>query len=255
MDETSLRRLAREHGVPMGTLEKDYALTNLLYIISGFPKLDSMVFKGGTSIKKAHFTDFRFSEDLDFTCLEDVSNDFADFVRDNMGGLDVEFVEVSDLERRDESFKFRVKYNQSTGYKTSVRVDLSLRGDVMGDHPARRIRHFYEGFDDPFSMPVISLEEIMAEKVRAVTYTKHPRHLYDIFYLHNQGVRINPDIVEAKTRSAYNESFDLDTFVKRLPEKAEFWMADLKPFLSAPPPSFDHVSKKALAVISDAMGA
>lgn len=52
MDDRSIRRLARECGVPFGTVEKDYALTSLLSRIARFPKLGSMVFKGGTAIKK-----------------------------------------------------------------------------------------------------------------------------------------------------------------------------------------------------------
>ena len=38
----------------------------------------------------------------------------------------------------------------------------------------------------------------MAEKIRALTYSKHPRHLHDIWHLHGQGVKINPDMVRAK---------------------------------------------------------
>lgn len=45
MDEKSLRMLAGRYQIPLGTLEKDYALTNLLSIITNFPKLDKIVFK------------------------------------------------------------------------------------------------------------------------------------------------------------------------------------------------------------------
>ena len=66
MDELPLRRLAGKHHISLGVLEKDYALTNLLSIIANFPKVDKMVFKGGTALKKIYFENFRFSEDLDF---------------------------------------------------------------------------------------------------------------------------------------------------------------------------------------------
>ena len=72
MEESQLRSLADRQNIPLGTLEKDYALTNLLSVIANFSKLNSMVFKGGTALKKIHFEEFRFSEDLDFVCLEDV---------------------------------------------------------------------------------------------------------------------------------------------------------------------------------------
>lgn len=108
MDEKSFRNLANKYHVSLGTLEKDYALTNLLSIITNFSKLDKMVFKGGTAIKKIYFENFRFSEDLDFVCFEDVSGDFMDFVREHMNDPDVEFTEITHLERRDESVKFKV---------------------------------------------------------------------------------------------------------------------------------------------------
>ena len=169
-----------------------------------------------------------------------------------MKGLDVEFTEIADLEKKNESVKFKVKYNQSTGARTSIKVDLSLRGDVMMGHPAKPILHFYDAFSNVFSVPVMPLEEIMAEKIRAVIYTKHPRHLYDIQYLYHQGVQINPDIVRTKIKSIYKEDFDIDKLKERLPEKAKDWIADLRPLLPDAPP-FDEVSKEVLEIITKSM--
>lgn len=253
MDEQSLRKLAGKYKIPLGTLEKDYALTNLLSVISIFPRLDKMVFKGGTALKKIYFEDFRFSEDLDFVCFEDVSENFMNFVKNNMKGLDVEFTEITDVEKKNESFKFKVKYKQSTGPKTSIKVDLSLRGDVITEHPTKPILHLYDAFPNAFSVPAMSLEEIMAEKIRAIIYTKHPRHLYDIQYLNHQGVKINPDMVRTKIKSVYKEDFDINKLIERLPEKEKDWITDLRPLLSTSPPPFEEVSKKVLEVITNAM--
>ena len=253
MDEKLLRKLASKYKIPLGTLEKDYALTNILSVIAGFPELDKMVFKGGTALKKMFFEDFRFSEDLDFVCFEDVSDNFMNFVKNSMGNLDVEFTEISNVERKGKSFRFKVKYGQSTGARTSIKVDLSLRGDVILKRPAKPVLHFYETLQTPFFVPAMALEEVMAEKIRAITYTKHPRHLYDIHYLHHQGIKINSDMVRTKIKSVYNEDFDLDKMKERLPEKARDWMTDLRPLLPVLPPSFDDVSKEVLKVITSAM--
>src|SRR5258708_34480199 len=52
-------------------IEKDYILTWLLYGISQHRILKTaMAFKGGTVLKKCYFVDYRFSEDLDFTLLD-----------------------------------------------------------------------------------------------------------------------------------------------------------------------------------------
>ncbi len=251
MNGQTFRKLARMHKIPQGTLEKDYALTNLLSLISDFPKLNRMIFKGGTAIKKIYFKDFRFSEDLDFVCLEDIVDDFINYIKNNMKNLDVEFTEISNIEKFGHSFK--VKYIQSTGAMTSIKVDLSLRGDVMMEPVTRPILHFYDTLQDEFSTPVMNLEEIMAEKIRAMTYSKHPRHLYDIQYLYNHGVRINSSMVRTKIKFIHNEDFDINRFKQGLPEKAQKWIDNLKPLLPADPPSFDDVSRDVLGIVANAM--
>ena len=67
----TLRNRAAELGVPMEALEKDYALS---YLLAGIYRNEdlhsSLVFKGGTALRKAYFGDYRFSVDLDFTAVE-----------------------------------------------------------------------------------------------------------------------------------------------------------------------------------------
>jgi len=53
-------------------IEKDYMLSWILQGISQHPSLSKIIiFKGGTVLKKVYFEDYRFSEDLDFTLLDD----------------------------------------------------------------------------------------------------------------------------------------------------------------------------------------
>ncbi len=58
-------------------VEKDYVLTWVLFGISQNQLLSkALVFKGGTALKKIFFEDYRFSEDLDFTLLDEkISNE------------------------------------------------------------------------------------------------------------------------------------------------------------------------------------
>jgi predicted nucleotidyltransferase component of viral defense system len=64
-----LRAKARERGVRLDILEKDYALSYLLAAISEIPAFDAIVLKGGTALKKAYYADYRFSQDLDYSTL------------------------------------------------------------------------------------------------------------------------------------------------------------------------------------------
>lgn len=56
-------------------IEKDYVLTWLLLALADSDLSKSLVFKGGTALKKIYFPDYRFSEDLDFTLTEKIDTD------------------------------------------------------------------------------------------------------------------------------------------------------------------------------------
>ena len=210
------------------------------------------VFHEGTCLRIFYSLE-RFSEDLDFVCLDDVSDEFMNFVKKEMKTLDLAFTEISDLEKKDESFKFKAKYAMFNGRPGSVKVDLSLRGDVVMEHQTRTILHFYDTFPQEFRIPTLNLEEIMAEKIRALIYTKHPRHLYDIWYLNGQNIPINPVMVRNKIKSVYDVDFDLELLTKRLPEKEKDWKNDLSHLLPIDPPSFAKVSNEVLEIVTDAM--
>ncbi len=66
--EAETRRLAAAKGVDLMVIDLDYALGWLLAgLFSDSAIRDSWIFKGGTSLKKCWFPEYRFSEDLDFT--------------------------------------------------------------------------------------------------------------------------------------------------------------------------------------------
>ena len=53
-------------------LERDYCLAWFLAVLSESDLKNILGFKGGTALKRCYFSDYRFSEDLDFTLLEAV---------------------------------------------------------------------------------------------------------------------------------------------------------------------------------------
>ena len=63
-------RLHKEHGgrrIPEAVLERDYCLAWFLVGLGQSRLGQILIFKGGTALKRCHFGDYRFSEDLDFT--------------------------------------------------------------------------------------------------------------------------------------------------------------------------------------------
>lgn len=67
-----IQKRANNIGVRDAQIEKDYILSWISWGIANHADLaKEIVFKGGTVLKKVYFEDYRFSEDLDFTLIND----------------------------------------------------------------------------------------------------------------------------------------------------------------------------------------
>ena len=59
--------IAEQKEVAPTTVDKDWVLSHVLDAISIPRCKESLIFKGGTCLKKCYFPEYRFSEDIDFT--------------------------------------------------------------------------------------------------------------------------------------------------------------------------------------------
>lgn len=67
-----IKKIARAWNLKPDTVEKHYVLGWILHGIVKSSIGSSLVFKGGTALSKIHYpSDWRLSEDLDFTLLDD----------------------------------------------------------------------------------------------------------------------------------------------------------------------------------------
>jgi predicted nucleotidyltransferase component of viral defense system len=68
-----LQEARKRLGIPWEVLERDYILSWILAGVSHVEALrETLIFKGGTALKKCYFGDYRFSEDLDFSGIGNV---------------------------------------------------------------------------------------------------------------------------------------------------------------------------------------
>lgn len=195
-----IRENARKHGVIPRVIEKDYCLGILLNAISKDAKNNDFVFKGGTALRKCYFDNYRFSEDIDFTVtkrqynkestLSKLIKSWCSISNDGFG-TSFELSKIS-LEREiygQESYKAVVHYRgiEGTG---KVNIDFTFYEKVESKPFQKRIKHNYSDEIDykKAKIPVYTLEEVVAEKLRAVSYIRsYPRNrdLYDINYIAN----------------------------------------------------------------------
>ncbi len=239
-----MKSLGGKYGVFTETIQKDYAATILLFIISEFDKISEMIFKGGTALKKIYFPNGRFSEDLDFTCSTDISNELETLLNVKIQECDINFTKIEKIKTGRTSKKFSVKYLNYNNYPMSVKIDLSHREKVLKTVETLPIQHFYDLKNNNFSIPSMNIEEIFAEKIRALIYAQKSRHLYDIWYLFQHRIQLNMDLVDSKL-VFYDEDFSLDKIKIAINKMKTEWDKDLGSLLPSVP-SIDEISRNVI---------
>lgn len=180
---TRLQEARRRLGIPWEVLERDYLLSWILAGISQVPVLqDALVFKGGTALRKCYFGDYRFSEDLDFSGLERIptGEKMERFVKEACEAairlLDeyapVEIICERYTEREphpggQEAFTIRARLPWQARPHTRIMIEVTVDEPIFWPTERRRIIHDY-GEPLDAEVKVYSLEEIVAEKLRAL---------------------------------------------------------------------------------------
>lgn len=186
-----IAKLAHRLGVGDRVIEKDYVLGWLLVAIAQSDLRDQMVFKGGTALKKCYYPDYRFSEDLDFTLLADLSHDsvrdafaalFPRLARQVNLGLTLRSAELSVYQSTTLLIDYEGPLRGRMGSRP-VKVDLT-RGELLQYPPAERPLHAsYSDYPAGVTLPTYTLEEILTEKLCALLGRTEPRDLYDVYWL------------------------------------------------------------------------
>jgi uncharacterized protein len=189
-----LQRMAFEQRVPEQMIERDYVLAWMLGALAAPDSSPRLVAKGGTSLKRIFFADWRFSEDLDFTSpepwtevtLKTFLGAACRQVRAECG-LDLEVGEIT-LRMTDAAPRNATAYLSYVGPLQRIRRPRQIKLDVTFDEilvnkPVIKpvIRTFSDEPLPPKMVVVYSLEEICAEKLRTLQQRTEPRDLYDIW--------------------------------------------------------------------------
>lgn len=181
IDKRELLEKARDRNIPLAMVEKDYVLGWLLF---GFSRILPLVFKGGTALSKIYFpTTWRLSEDIDFAFME---TDFEIIT----GQLECIFSTIKDRSEIElklksefsnpEYLQLKIGYSAILG-KNWIKVDATKEQPV-NSIKKKKIQQIYTDYPD-FQIQVESLEEILAEKLRALLERKKCRDYYDIWKL------------------------------------------------------------------------
>ena len=268
-----LQEARRRLGIPWEVLERDYLLSWMLAGISRVPVLqDTLVFKGGTALRKCYFGDYRFSEDLDFSGLDGVPKgghlqrsvmeacETAARVLDEYAPVEItseRYLEREPHPGGQEAFTIRARFPWQGRLQTRIMVEVTLDEPVLRPPEKRLVMHEY---GEPLSaqVQVYSLEEIVAEKLRALLQQaemferrgwsrSRARDYYDLWrVLGEYGDSMNLEGFDSMLREKCSvravsftrtDDFFHDPMLAYVEETWEQWLGPLVPGL----PSFDTV--------------
>jgi predicted nucleotidyltransferase component of viral defense system len=213
IDRSQLIQLARLGGLRPHQQEKHYVQALVLNALAEEP----LVFKGGTYLWFFHGLR-RFSEYLDFTSADGTFRDLPSRVSSDLALMGVENRVKSETDDpRGLSFRISARgpLNTSSKDECHVYVEISRREKVLDRTLPLR-------FDFPqYALPVktirgMALDEVGAEKVRAILTREKARDLYDLHHLvTRKGIAYRADLVAEKLRY-YELRFEEEAFLKRI---------------------------------------
>lgn len=181
IDRRELLEKARQKGLNLMMIEKDYVLGWLLY---GFAKKNNLVFKGGTALSKIYFPKiWRLSEDLDFslpegelqTVLDRAETVFSEIeMRSGIG------FNLKSSHMNPEYLQLKIQYQGVIG-RNWIKVDVT-KNDLVEKPVLKPVRRAYSDYP-VFRIRVESPEEIFASKLRTVIERKKCRDYFDLWLL------------------------------------------------------------------------
>lgn len=195
-----IQKKANQVGVRDQQIEKDYILSWILWGIANHEQLSKiLVFKGGTVLKKVYFEDYRFSEDLDFTLLDnEISNEqifelFNEIFNLIKEEANIPLKKIDDdeadadkaKEDKEDGLNFYIGYVGPLGgfgNNKKVKIDISKSEKLEFEPIVKNAIVDYSDLED-YKLQCYPLEELLVEKLRCTMQRMQPRDYYDIWYL------------------------------------------------------------------------
>jgi predicted nucleotidyltransferase component of viral defense system len=215
--EAAIKETADELGIKDYFIEKDYWISLVLKRLSESKYVDSVVFKGGTSLSKGHKLIKRFSEDVDVAVIitpEMSGNKIKNLIRsvEKEIAIDLSEIEAEGITSKGSRFRkalyeFQVIRNQKSTITESIIVEInsftnpfpyhkisiqSMIGEYLQSQNQNELVRKY-GLE-AFEVNVLDKEQTLIEKLVSLirfSFDSNPieslkskiRHFYDLYYL------------------------------------------------------------------------
>ena len=214
--ERKLKRIAEQNSINPYYQEKEYLQHIFLREISG----EDLVFKGGTCLKICYNLP-RFSEDLDFNT--DLSpGEIEKAVKKGVGayeriGIDAEF-ERSERFEDSSSYTAHLRfegplYSGNRSSTNTIQIDAGRRTGTLLETDVKQVKSPYPDIPSYF-LTVMQLEEILAEKIAAMSERSKGRDLFDVWFLIDE-MEIRKNLVNQKMSEPVEVNFPAEREYRR----------------------------------------
>lgn len=236
---------------PYEVIEKDYYVTMLLKLLSD--KIPYIVFKGGTSLSKCYKVIKRFSEDIDITIDDNLTQGQKKHVKQaiivSAAQLGMTIDNIENIRSRRDYNRYLISYKTIIPSKNKILsttiiletsyISVSFPTNVLfvssfiGNELFKGNPNVIEDYDlYPFDMKVQGLDRTFVDKIFAIcdyylqdNIDKHSRHLYDVYkllpYIHldNDFRNFIEDVRKERSKSAVCVSATCEYDVTKLLNK------------------------------------
>ncbi|MCF8308389.1 MAG: nucleotidyl transferase AbiEii/AbiGii toxin family protein [Bacteroidales bacterium] len=221
------------YDVPKSTIDKDWVLGHLLNALFSFDDIrNQFVFKGGTCLRKVHFDDYRFSEDLDFTLKDKAFIIDEKLIKRAMrhasslsnARFSLAYLKPTRSEDEGQGYEIKIKFWGAdhnprqrplppARWQTSVKLDISYSESLLLKPEQSRLFHPYSDKEKIMqTVLAYQLEEILAEKLRSLIQRNRPRDIYDSWYLFKHHENINfREVKEALFIKSRNKGIEIES--------------------------------------------
>lgn len=276
-----IRSVTQKKKVLQSIVEKDYALS---YLLAAIGQADgpggNLVVKGGTALKKLYFTDYRFSEDLDYsTRVTKPANQYdalMETVVHSMGEMLYERgafqVTLEPLHLKQphpgdqKAYLVRVQFPEQRQALCRLKVEITVDEPILTPVEFRPVLH---GFAEDMNVhiPVYSLAEITTEKLRALLQSKRRlqergwgasrvcRDFYDLWNLLQVPGLKSPDLIPLLVQKCAVREVTFEAprdFISEdlLAVARAAWAQQLLPFVPEAPPAVELLPQVQSLILS-----
>ena len=219
ISKEQLQDLASKTGLPLYQQEKDYFLKLFLYFY--YKRFKDAVFKGGTCLKYLLGVP-RFSEDLDFTILKPKKfKEQVEFILKDFQKLAITCFFLKE-EVFEDSYTCELGfhgplYRGSPQTQNKFRIDAGYRTGILRKPQWELIKSEYPETEENFLALVMDREEIMAEKVMALSHRTKGRDIFDLWFLSHARIALDTQLLREKMKKE-----KLRNLTFNLPSKQEY---------------------------------